>query len=194
MGVVYTNSNSKDLDIKVNNNKIITKDGLNTTIANLNKTLDDKIIQDFDKPASNEIGPVNIIPEENHKYHKDDKKRNNTVDENINYKIKEKQKKNPLFSTQKSKAQLSNDKSDETIEQKYFKEKKIEIQPVNFEENINKDVKLNNNIMQNINDLENNNNLKNSNNNLITPNLVDNPNEKIFINIIDNIPSNNKKI
>ena len=101
MGIVNNNNNSKDTDIETTTKKIKSKEGLNTMVANLNKTLDEKIVEDFDKPSSNDIGPVIVMNEEGGG---DNKKKNYyTVNESINYKNenKEKQKGISAFSSQK---------------------------------------------------------------------------------------------
>ena len=64
MGIVNNNNNSKDTDIETTTKKIKSKEGLNTMVANLNKTLDEKIVEDFDKPSSNDIGPIIMMNEE----------------------------------------------------------------------------------------------------------------------------------
>ncbi len=159
MGIVNNNNNSKDTDIETTTKKIKSKEGLNTMVANLNKTLDEKIVEDFDKPSSNDIGPIIMMNEEGGG---DNKKKNYyTVNEPINYKNenKEKQKGISAFSSQKKNQLKSNDINNEKL--KYnnnIEDKKIDIQPIKLEESLKNENKniVNNNLKNSIQQQNNN--------------------------------------
>ena len=188
IGIINNNNNnSKDTDIETNPKKLKSKEGLNTMVANLNKTLDEKIVEDFDKPSSNDFGGVSIIPgtgETNNA-----KKKNYTVNEIINYKndSKNEGKKQGFstFSSQKANIKILNEKSEEKNQKSDFEEKKAKIQPINLEENIQKN--SNNNNIPNDND---NNNIESNKQNFEDKNnQVPNIDGKIKSIILDN---NNK--
>ena len=184
MGIIQ--NNSKDTDIETTNKKLKSKDGLNTMVANINKTLDEKFVEDYGKASSNDTGPVSMMPGDEIK-NKEKKKKNLTVNENINYKNENKEQNSNYnsFSKKKSKSNLSinisnildfqemwklelnindfNDKSDEKIEKTNFEEKKLEIKPIKSEDNINRDKDNDYNLISNNNNYENNIYLTNNN-------------------------------
>ena len=176
-------NNSKDTDIETNNNKMKMKEGLNTTVANLNKTLDENILGDFDKPSSNDFGEVNINPgiEDNSKKMKE-KKESYTVD--LDYKKEKNKNEKQLilssFSSHKNKTEIQ-DKSEEKKRQLEFDEKKIEVKPLKLEDDIN--YNKNKNLIQKNNDHHNNFGNNNDHHNMIGNN---NDNQKIIGNNNDN--------
>ena len=157
MGIIQ--NNSKDTDIETTNKKLKSKDGLNTMVANINKTLDEKFVEDYGKASSNDTGPVSMMPGDEIK-NKEKKKKNLTVNENINYKNENKEQNSNYnsFSKKKSKSKINNinDKSDEKIEKTNFEEKKLEIKPIKSEDNINRDKDNDYNLISNNNNYENN--------------------------------------
>jgi len=97
MKVIDNNNLSKDEieDIKLKTKKDKSKEGLNTMVANLNKTIDENIV-DFgeddkiNKVASNDCSPINIksnLDGNNTNYNKN---KNKTVNESINFKSEKK--------------------------------------------------------------------------------------------------------
>jgi len=97
MKVIDNNNLSKDEieDIKLKTKKDKSKEGLNTMVANLNKTIDENIV-DFgeddkiNKVASNDCSPINIksnLDGNNTHYNKN---KNKTVNESINFKSEKK--------------------------------------------------------------------------------------------------------
>ena len=137
MGIV--NNNSKDTDIETTSTKKLkSKEGLNTMVANLNKTLDEKIVEDFDKPSSNDLGPIAMMNEENNNEGK--KKNYHTVNEPINFKKekRENQKGPSAFSSQKGNQIKQKDKSEEKIEHNNIEDKKIDIKPIKLEDSLEK--------------------------------------------------------
>ena len=184
MGIV--NNNSKDTDIETTTTKKLkSKEGLNTMVANLNKTLDEKIVEDFDKPSSNDLGPIAMMNEENNNEGK--MKNYHTVNEPINFKKekREKQKGPSAFSSQKRNQINQNDKSEERIKHNNIEDKKIDIEPIKLEESLKKEIDKkmddNNNCKDNIIQQNNNNIIANidfdskkKNNNIIIDNDNDN--------------------
>ena len=186
MGVIK--NNSKDTDIETNTNKIKLKEGLNTTVANLNKTLDENILGDFDKPSSNEFGEVIIAPirENNNDIKKEKKKNNYTVDFDLKKEKKKNSKENQYiftsFSSYKNK-QETQDKSEEKKQKLDLDEKKKEIQPLKLEEDINNDKKINLIPKDNVNN--NDNNDKN--------NIIQQYNDKNMMASADNLRNKNNE-
>ena len=97
MKVIDNNNLSKDEieDIKLKTKKDKSKEGLNTMVANLNKTIDENIV-DFgeddkiNKVASNDCSPINIksnLDGNNTHYNKN---KNKTVNESLNFKSEKK--------------------------------------------------------------------------------------------------------
>ena len=197
MGIVNNNNNSKDTDIETTTKKIKSKEGLNTMVANLNKTLDEKIVEDFDKPSSNDIGPIIMMNEEGGG---DNKKKNYyTVNEPINYKNenKEKQKGISAFSSQKKNQLKSNDINNEKL--KYnnnIEDKKIDIQPIKLEESLKNENKnivnnnLKNSIQQQNNNVQDNNLISNFDIKMKNKSIINNDNDNILKKNSNNINKN----
>ena len=133
MGVI--NNNSKDTDVDTNKN-YNSKEGFNTMVANF-KTLDQKIIEDLGKPSSNDIGPVSIQTENENI--KSGKKKNLTVNEDINFKSQNMKKKKEIsnFSSDKNKPHISKEKSDEKIN---YSIKQNITQPIRFDNTEKKNI------------------------------------------------------
>ena len=146
MRIVDNNNLSKDEieDIKLKTKKDKSKEGLNTMVANLNKTIDENIV-DFgeddkiNKIASNDCSPINIksnLDGNNTNYNKN---KNKTVNESLNFISEKKNLQNFELSSSSKK------------ENKMLKEKNEELNNVNANANIN-------------NNKENDNKEKNQNN------------------------------
>ena len=200
-------NDSKDeinTDTEQNTRKIKSKEGLNTTIANLNKTLDTKLVEDFDdeeklKPSSNDIGPFklggdNEINDDNIK----NENKNYTMNERINKLNNQHKEELSSISTNKNKGNILNDKNEEKVEKlKNDEIKKEDIQPLKLDNIFDKNVNNNNNLIHNDNIIEDNNNMnKNGNNkknNNIDKNLTNNENNTINNNINENKEKNKVK-
>ena len=137
--VQLNNFNSKDLEIETSTKKLKSKEGLNTMITNLNQTLDEKIVEDFDKPSSNDFDTINLI-----KNHRDNnkviKKKNYTVNEILNFKnninFNELQKSVATDDTiKKINSYEISENIEDKINKKKSKEIKIESQPLELENN-----------------------------------------------------------
>ena len=146
MRIVDNNNLSKDEieDIKLKTKKDKSKEGLNTMVANLNKTIDENIV-DFgeddkiNKIASNDCSPINIksnLDGNNTNYNKN---KNKTVNESLNFISEKKNLQNFELSSSSKK------------ENEMLKEKNEELNNVNVNVNIN-------------NNKENDNKEKNQNN------------------------------
>ena len=146
MRIVDNNNLSKDEieDIKLKTKKDKSKEGLNTMVANLNKTIDENIV-DFgeddkiNKIASNDCSPINIksnLDGNNTNYNKN---KNKTVNESLNFISEKKNLQNFELSSSSKK------------ENEMLKEKNEELNNVNVNANIN-------------NNKENDNKEKNQNN------------------------------
>ena len=146
MRIVDNNNLSKDEieDIKLKTKKDKSKEGLNTMVANLNKTIDENIV-DFgeddkiNKIASNDCSPINIksnLDGNNTNYNKN---KNKTVNESLNFISEKKNLQNFELSSSSKK------------ENEMLKEKNEELNNVNANANIN-------------NNKENDNKEKNQNN------------------------------
>ena len=161
MTMINNNNNSKDTDIETNPKKLKSKEGLNTMVANLNKTLDENLVEDFDKPSSNDFGGVSIMPGSGD--NNEGKKKNYTVNEIINYKNESKNKERKKgfsnFSSEKTKVKI--DKSEEKNKKSVLAEKKEEIEPTNLENNIIKKNSRDNNTSNDNNEKDKKINLEN---------------------------------
>ena len=146
MRIVDNNNLSKDEieDIKLKTKKDKSKEGLNTMVANLNKTIDENIV-DFgeddkiNKIASNDCSPINIksnLDGNNTNYNKN---KNKTVNESLNFISEKKNLQNFELSSSSKK------------ENEMLKEKNEELNNANVNANIN-------------NNKENDNKEKNQNN------------------------------
>ena len=161
MRIVDNNNLSKDEieDIKLKTKKDKSKEGLNTMVANLNKTIDENIV-DFgeddkiNKIASNDCSPINIksnLDGNNTNYNKN---KNKTVNESLNFISEKKNLQNFELSSSSKK------------ENEMLKEKNEELNNVNANANIN-------------NNKENDNKEKNQNNKVEIKNEEKKGNEAI---------------
>ena len=211
MKVIDNNNLSKDEieDIKLKTKKDKSKEGLNTMVANLNKTIDENIV-DFgeddkiNKLASNDCSPINIksnLDGNNTNYNKN---KNKTVNESINFKSEKKNLQNfELYNSnnnvnkenenkeknQNNKVEIQNEekKGNEIInEHKDNKEN-----PENNKENQNLLTKIISEDNSNINFANNSTNINNINN--INKDNLPKENE-LFKNAENHIIDNNDKI
>ena len=101
LGLITNNNmtNSKDIEFETSSKRLKSKEGLNTLVANINKTIDEQIVADLDNQNSNDYGPI-IDKSENTT---EKTNRHNTVNEalNFNFKNKEKRKEFSAFSSNK---------------------------------------------------------------------------------------------
>ena len=138
------NYNNKDLEIETSNKKLKSKEGLNTMVTNLNQTLDEIIVEDFDKPSSNDFGTFNLIKEEREKK-KLIKKKNHTVNEVINYKnnynnYNEQQKSVATDDTiQKLNSYNISENIEDKINKKNSNETNAQSQPIELDNNCKKE-------------------------------------------------------
>jgi hypothetical protein len=121
MRIVDNNNLSKDEieDIKLKTKKDKSKEGLNTMVANLNKTIDENIV-DFgeddkiNKIASNDCSPINIksnLDGNNTNYNKN---KNKTVNESLNFISEKKNLQNfELSSSSKKENEMLKEKNEE---------------------------------------------------------------------------------
>ena len=213
---IIKNYNSKDIELETNNKKLKYKEGLNTMVTNLNQTLDENLVEDFEKPSSNDFSSINIMKNAKHK-----KKKNFTVNEIINYKNENglsnflSKKINSILISDKK---IENNTDDKTIKQKIEKDKSTKEKNEKKEEDKNlkqinnKLIQENNNNKPTIaileNKLDNNinnenntninekrsiyNNVNIENNNEMDINFKKNINVNIYNNKIDNINSSKK--
>ena len=123
MRVIDNNNLSKDdiEDIKLKTKKDKSKEGLNTMIATLNKTIDENIV-DFgeddkvNKVASNDCSPINIKSNLDGNNSNFNKNKNKTVNESINFKSEKKNLQNfALSSSPKKENEKINDKKEDMI-------------------------------------------------------------------------------
>ena len=158
---VLSKTDSKD-EINTDNEntkKVRSKDALNTIIANLNITLDEKLVIDFEneekmKPSSNDIGPYKI------NYDGKINNKNLTVNENIKLMKKIHKEDFSNYSSYKKKGKNLNNNIEEKL--KEFKIKNEDFQQAKSENKVPKNEKndnfnLNNDIERKFNINENNN-------------------------------------
>ena len=197
---VINKTDSKD-EINTDNEntkKVRSKDALNTIIANLNITLDEKLVIDFEneekiKPSSNDIGPYKI------NYDGKINNKNLTVNENIKQMKKIHKEDFSNYTSYKKKEKKLHDNFEEKI--KEFKIKNEDFQQAKSENNVPKKDKndnfdLNNDMERKFN-INNNNNL-NYNKELKNykykeKNTINNEKNNELNNVNDNNLSSNKK-
>ena len=159
---VISKTDSKDEINTENENskKLRSKDALNTIVANLNITLDEKLVIDFEneekmKPSSNDIGPYKL------NYNEKINNKNLTVNENIKQMKKKIHKEDfSNYTSYIKKEKKLNDNIEEKI--KEFKIKKEDFMQAKSENNVPKIDKNDNFNLHN--DLERKNNINNNNN------------------------------
>ena len=213
---VINKTDSKD-EINTDNEntkKVRSKDALNTIIANLNITLDEKLVIDFEneekiKPSSNDIGPYkinydgkinnkNLTVNENikqmKKIHKEDfsnytsyKKKEKKLHDNFEEKIKEFKIKNEDFQQAKSENNVPKKDKNDNFDLNNDMERKFNI---NNNNNLNYNKELKNYKYKEKNTINNekNNELNNANDN----NLSSNKKNKSILNDINNSDLINK--
>ena len=156
---------SKDIDIVTNTHNLKIKEGLNTTVTNLNKTIDEKLISDFEKPSSNDICEV-TIPGYSHE--------KNNMNENKEGNMEGK----PDFSTNKNNQNIKEIKEEKKEKTDGNEKKQIK----QTEQEIKNKIGRNKNLIQNT---EDNNNQINRKNNSI--NIINYLSDKNLLIISDNL-------
>ena len=206
MKVIDNNNLSKDEieDIKLKTKKDKSKEGLNTMVANLNKTIDENIV-DFgeddkiNKVASNDCSPINIksnLDGNNTHYNKN---KNKTVNESINFKSEKKNLQNfELYNSNNNvNKENENKEKDQNNKGEIHNEEKKGNEIIN-EHKDNKENPENNkeNLLTKIISEDNTNiNFANNSNNINNINKDNLPKEnELFKNAENNIIDNNDKI
>ena len=206
MKVIDNNNLSKDEieDIKLKTKKDKSKEGLNTMVANLNKTIDENIV-DFgeddkiNKVASNDCSPINIksnLDGNNTHYNKN---KNKTVNESINFKSEKKNLQNfELYNSNNYvNKENENKEKDQNNKGEIHNEEKKGNEIIN-EHKDNKENPENNkeNLLTKIISEDNTNiNFANNSNNINNINKDNLPKEnELFKNAENNIIDNNDKI
>ena len=206
MKVIDNNNLSKDEieDIKLKTKKDKSKEGLNTMVANLNKTIDENIV-DFgeddkiNKVASNDCSPINIksnLDGNNTHYNKN---KNKTVNESINFKSEKKNLQNfELYNSNNYvNKENENKEKDQNNKGEIHNEEKKGNEIIN-EHKDNKENPENNkeNLLTKIISEDNTNiNFANNSNNINNINKDNLPKEnELFKNAENNIIENNDKI
>ena len=137
----FNNKDSKDIDIETSKKKLKYKEGLNTLVTNINQTLDENIVENFEKLPSNDYY-INNTMIASGDYIDQGKKKNLTVNEIINYK-NGKLKSLSSFSSKKNNTGNVNDKNEEkNKEDLNFKQKKEETEPFKEKQEENIDLNL----------------------------------------------------
>ena len=194
---VLSKTDSKD-EINTDNEntkKIRSKDALNTIIANLNITLDEKLVIDFEneekmKPSSNDIGPYKI------NYDGKVNNKNLTVNENIKQMKKNHKEDFSNYTSYKKKEKKLNNNIEEKI--KEFKINNEDFHQANSEINVPKNIKNDDFNLHNDSERKiNNNNLNNYNKEINNfkyneKNTISNEKNNELNNVNDNPTSNNK--